>query len=150
MKGKYWIVGWQQCAIFVQLPSVCRAVKMSATKPAAAKQEAWWFIIERIVVCRNLPALWDVKSKECSARKKKTDAYEVFLTNYKDKFSQADREDNKNKINSLRNNIRKQIRKIVYCKKMVIVLIMFLSLSHGIFNIYTFWNILKILHHPGT
>lgn len=88
---------------------------------------------------RNLPALWDVKIKECSARKKKTDDYEVFLTNYKDKFSQADREDDKNKTNSLRNNIRREIRRTVYCKKkMVLVLIMFLSLSHGIFNIYTF------------
>jgi hypothetical protein len=44
------------------------------------------------------------KARHIAIKKKKSDAYEILLTKYKEKFPQAGREDVKNKINSPRTN----------------------------------------------
>ncbi|XP_072934535.1 uncharacterized protein [Epargyreus clarus] len=69
------------------------------------------FISECIQLYRELPSLWNVKSKEYYDRDKKRIAYEILLSKYKEMFPQASKDDVKKKFNSLRTNYRKELKK---------------------------------------
>jgi nitrogen fixation-related uncharacterized protein len=58
----------------------------------------------------ELPALWNVKSKQYHDRDKKNSAYETLLVKYKEMYPDATK-DVKKKINSLRTNYRKELKK---------------------------------------
>ena len=75
------------------------------------KQEDRNFILVWIQVYRELPALWKVKSKEYNDRNKKNEAYEILLAKYRERYPHATKEDAKKKINSLRTNYRKELKK---------------------------------------
>ncbi|CAI6377104.1 unnamed protein product [Macrosiphum euphorbiae] len=61
---------------------------------------------------KQLPELWDVRSKEYTRRDKKNAAYEQLLTIYKGLKCDASIDDVKKKINTLRSNFRKELKKI--------------------------------------
>lgn len=86
-----------------------RACKMSEQKNPKVKERE--FICECIQLFRELPSLWNVKSKEYHDRDKKNIAYESLLSKYKEMFPQASKDDVKKKFNSLRTNYRKELKK---------------------------------------
>ncbi|XP_047543352.1 uncharacterized protein LOC125075687 [Vanessa atalanta] len=69
------------------------------------------FIVECIQLYRELPSLWNVKSKEYHNRDKKKVDYETLLSKYKEMFPKASKDDVKKKFNSLRTNYRKELKK---------------------------------------
>lgn len=78
----------------------------------AAKENDKVFILEFIEVYRGLPALWDIKSKDYTNRAKKGEQYEVLLEKYREKHPEADKQEVVKKINSLRTNFRKELKRI--------------------------------------
>jgi len=78
----------------------------------STKMEERSFMIECINLYRDLPALWNVKSKDYSNRNKKNDSYETLVKKYKEKYPQATKEDVKKKMNALRTNWRKEFKKV--------------------------------------
>lgn len=70
------------------------------------------FIVEFIEVYRGLPALWDVKCKDYSNRAKKGQQYEVLIKKYREKYPDAEKQEVVKKINSLRTNFRKELKRI--------------------------------------
>lgn len=70
------------------------------------------FLLEFIELYRGLPALWQVKSKDYTNRTKKAEAYDLLIEKYKELEPNATRETVKRKINSMRSNYRKELRKI--------------------------------------
>ncbi|KAJ8945759.1 hypothetical protein NQ318_022857 [Aromia moschata] len=69
------------------------------------------FIVDCIHLYRELPALWNIKSKEYHDRDKKNTAYETLLEKYKEMFPDATKDDLKKKFNSLRANYLKEFKK---------------------------------------
>nr|CAI5860557.1 unnamed protein product [Callosobruchus analis] len=63
-------------------------------------------------VYRSLPALWGVKSRDYSNRIKKNEQYEELLRKYKGKYPDAEKQQLAKKINSLRTNFRKELKRI--------------------------------------
>jgi hypothetical protein len=57
------------------------------------------------------------KARHIARGKKKSDAYEVLLTKYREKFPHAGREDIKNKIHSPRTNFKKEQQRPLNSKK---------------------------------
>ncbi|XP_022201818.2 uncharacterized protein LOC111058586 [Nilaparvata lugens] len=70
------------------------------------------FILEFIDMYRGLPALWNVKCKDYSNRDKKAEQYEVLIEKYRERHPNADRKEVVKKINSLRTNFRKQVKRV--------------------------------------
>ncbi|KAK7063325.1 hypothetical protein SK128_016049 [Halocaridina rubra] len=60
---------------------------------------------------RNLPLLWDPSSKNYMIKWRRKKAYEELLVVYKDMKEDATVDDVKKKINSLRTNYRKELKK---------------------------------------
>lgn len=77
-----------------------------------SKEEERNFILECIEVYKNLPALWNVKSKDYSNRQKKNEQYEQLLRKYREKYPEADKSQLVKKFNSLRTNFRKELKRI--------------------------------------
>ncbi|CAH2245474.1 jg8719 [Pararge aegeria aegeria] len=69
------------------------------------------FLLQCIRLYRDLPALWNVKSKVYHVRAKKDMAYKILLRKYREWFPEATRDDLKRKFNALRTNYRKELRK---------------------------------------
>ncbi|XP_045766348.1 uncharacterized protein LOC123868048 [Maniola jurtina] len=69
------------------------------------------FILECIRLYKDLPTLWNVKSKVYYDRDKKDMAYKILLRKYRQWFPKATRDDLKKKLNALRTNYRKELRK---------------------------------------
>lgn len=69
------------------------------------------FILDCIHLYRELPALWNIKSKDYHDRDKKNTAYDTLLVKYKEMFPDATKDDLKKKFNSLRTNYRKELKK---------------------------------------
>jgi hypothetical protein len=65
----------------------------------------------------ELTVLWDTLLKEYSNREKKNMAYDELQVIYEDLKKYATREDVKRKINSLRTNYRKELKKIEKSKR---------------------------------
>ncbi|KAL4091947.1 hypothetical protein QTP88_026546 [Uroleucon formosanum] len=61
---------------------------------------------------RQHTALWKVKSTEYSDRNLKNEAYNVLIEKYKEVDPNADKEIVKKKINSLRTNYQKELKKV--------------------------------------
>lgn len=70
------------------------------------------FILAFIEVYHGLPALWDVKSKDYTNRVRKSEQYEVLIEKYREKYPDADKQDVVKKINSLRTNFRKELKRL--------------------------------------
>ena len=66
---------------------------------------------------RSLPALWDVKCKDYTNRGKKKEQYDVLIKKYREYIPNADKQDVIKKINSLRTNFRKELKRIRETKK---------------------------------
>ncbi|KAK4879847.1 hypothetical protein RN001_007993 [Aquatica leii] len=72
------------------------------------------FMLVCIELYQTLPALWKVQSKEYSKRILKNQQYNIVLTKYREKYSDADRK----KLNSiLRTKFRKKLKLIKDSKK---------------------------------
>lgn len=67
---------------------------------------------------RSLPLLWDTQDKDYYNKFKKTKAYKTLLTKYQEKFPHATENDVKKRLNALRTNFRKELRKVVRYLKM--------------------------------
>ncbi|XP_061380752.1 uncharacterized protein LOC116775412 isoform X3 [Danaus plexippus] len=83
----------------------------------SAKDKEREFLIGCIELYRDLPALWQTKSKLYHDRDKKNTAYDILLAKYNEMFPRATKEDLKKKINSLRTNYRKELKKHVNSMK---------------------------------
>ncbi|XP_018026499.1 uncharacterized protein LOC108681929 [Hyalella azteca] len=79
---------------------------------AGDKKEERDFIIEFISLYRSLPALWDVKCIDYNNRAKKKEQYDVLVRKYREKYPSAEKENVVKKINSLRTNFRKELKRI--------------------------------------
>jgi hypothetical protein len=85
-----------------------------ATKPKGDKRK---FILECIEVYHSLPALWIVKSKKYSNRMEKNEQCERLLRKYIERFPDADKNQLIKKLNSLRTNFRKELKRIKESEK---------------------------------
>ncbi|XP_036339700.1 uncharacterized protein LOC118749015 isoform X6 [Rhagoletis pomonella] len=70
------------------------------------------FIIEFIELYRSLPSLWDFKHYDYSNRNSRAIQYDIMLAKYKEKYPKADRKEVMKKINSLRSNYRRELKRI--------------------------------------
>ena len=70
------------------------------------------FLLELIDVYRSLPALWQIKSNEYSERQKRDSAYETLLIKYREYYKEGTKDELKIKLNALRTNFRKELKKI--------------------------------------
>ncbi|ESO88420.1 hypothetical protein LOTGIDRAFT_96729, partial [Lottia gigantea] len=70
------------------------------------------FLLEVIHVYRELPCLWKMKSSDYTNRSLKDEAYKVLLKKYRERFEDATKEDLKKRLNSLRTNFRKELKKV--------------------------------------
>lgn len=77
----------------------------------ASKESEKRFIREFLQLYRSLPALWLVKSAMYKDKKKKNASYKILLAKYRERYSDATKDDIRKKINSLRSNFRKETRK---------------------------------------
>ncbi|KAL4715603.1 hypothetical protein ACJJTC_006182 [Scirpophaga incertulas] len=75
------------------------------------------FILEIIDLYRLFPCLWNTKSKDYHVRYKKNAAYQTLLCKYREMFPNATKDDVKKKINSLRTNYRKELKRHLESKK---------------------------------
>jgi hypothetical protein len=80
-----------------------------ATKP---KEDERKFILECIEVYNSLPALWNVKREDYSNRIKKKEQYDHLLRKYTERFPDADKNQLIKKLNSLRTNFRRELKRI--------------------------------------
>lgn len=69
------------------------------------------FTLEFIKKYQSLPALWDVNNKDYSSRLRKLGQYEELLAKYREKYPNAQKQDVTKRINVLRTNFRKELRK---------------------------------------
>ncbi|KAF5287834.1 hypothetical protein FQA39_LY15666 [Lamprigera yunnana] len=63
-------------------------------------------------VYRDPPALWNVKCKDYSNRVKKWEQGDVLIGKYREKYTNAEKQEMVKKINSLRTNFRKELKRI--------------------------------------
>ncbi|XP_055844806.1 uncharacterized protein LOC129911143 isoform X3 [Episyrphus balteatus] len=70
------------------------------------------FILEFIQVYRSLPALWNVKSRDYSNRNLKNEQYETLLKKYNEKYPEATKKELSQKINALRTNYRRELKRM--------------------------------------
>lgn len=70
------------------------------------------FILEFIEVYHGLPVLWDIKSKDYNNRGKKSEQYDVLIEKYREQYPDADKQEVIKKINSLRTNFRKELKRL--------------------------------------
>lgn len=73
-------------------------------------------MINFIETYRNLPILWDRTCKDYVNRDEKSKAYNKLLLVYRKNVKEATIQDVKKKINSLRSNYRKEVRKVEHFK----------------------------------
>lgn len=103
------------CAISCQFLSSGRVRCLSlssTTRIMGDKKAEKEFIVEFIEVYRGLPALWDVKCKDYTNRAKKGEQYDVLIEKYREKYPDAEKQEVVKKINSLRTNFRKELKRI--------------------------------------
>ncbi|XP_054730339.1 zinc finger protein 2-like [Anastrepha obliqua] len=70
------------------------------------------FIIEFIEVYRSLQSLWNTNLKAYQNRVLKNEQYEILLKKYKEEYPEATMEDVKQKIQRLRSNFRRELRRM--------------------------------------
>lgn len=74
-------------------------------------------LIEFIELYETLPEVWDSRRKDYMSKSKRHSALEKLLECYKKIKPNATREDVRKKINSLRTNYRKELKKIISSKR---------------------------------
>ncbi|XP_052860437.1 uncharacterized protein LOC128267599 [Anopheles cruzii] len=79
---------------------------------SSKNQEYKQFMLDFIQVYRQLPALWDRKSADYNNRVTKAEQYEVLVEKYRERYPGATKVDVVQKINSLRTNFRKELKRV--------------------------------------
>ncbi|XP_049311617.1 uncharacterized protein LOC105222953 isoform X3 [Bactrocera dorsalis] len=69
------------------------------------------FVIELIELYRTLPALWDKKCIQYNDRESKAIQYNILLEKYKERYPDANKDDIKRKMKSLRLNMGKELKR---------------------------------------
>lgn len=87
----------------------CLAFEIMSSKTTADERK---FLLEFIEEYRSLLALWCVTNPYYYNRNKKNEEYEKLLCKYRERFPDADKNDVIKKINSLRTNFRREVKKI--------------------------------------
>ena len=85
----------------IHYPSDCQSDKIGDIKRDIEHK----FLLEVIATYESLPALLKIKSNDYMNRDKKADAYNVLLQKYKEHFQEANLEELKKKLNSLRTHV---------------------------------------------
>ncbi|XP_050092945.1 uncharacterized protein LOC126575969 [Anopheles aquasalis] len=75
------------------------------------------FIREFLELYHNLPALWDVNNKIYTNRMIKAEQYRILTNKYQERYPNADKDEVTKKINSLRTNFRKELKRIREAKE---------------------------------
>ncbi|CAG4913747.1 unnamed protein product [Colias eurytheme] len=101
--------------IAIRSPKDCYMTENMFTKTLADGERK--FLIDCIRFYRELPSLWNMKSKEYHDRKKKSIAYDMLVNKFRERYPNATKEDVKRKINSLRTCYRKELRKHLHSLK---------------------------------
>ncbi|KAM7347625.1 uncharacterized protein ACRADG_007162 [Cochliomyia hominivorax] len=70
------------------------------------------FIIEFLQLYRSLPALWDVNCKDYTNRRLKDKLYDILLVKYHEQYPQGTKKHLKKKINGLRTNYRRELKRM--------------------------------------
>lgn len=70
------------------------------------------FILELIDVYGSLPALWDITCKDYSNRALKEQKYDILLKKFREKHPNGDKIQLKKKINGLRTNYRRELKRL--------------------------------------
>lgn len=70
------------------------------------------FTLQFIRLYHSLPALWNWQSKDYTNRVKKNEQYNILLQKYREQYPDADKQQVINRINSLRTNFRKELKRI--------------------------------------
>ncbi|XP_049545836.1 uncharacterized protein LOC125957280 [Anopheles darlingi] len=89
-----------------------KPVRKSSILKEDKKNAGKQFIREFIEVYRDLPGLWDVNSKEYTNRLVKAEQYRILINKYQEYYPEADKEEVTKKINCLRTNFRKEVKRI--------------------------------------
>lgn len=76
------------------------------------KKEERAFIIDCLKVYKSLPALWDAQSPEYRKKDKKNEAYEILVDKFRERYANINRKDVTKKINALRTNFRKELKRM--------------------------------------
>ncbi|KAL1513794.1 hypothetical protein ABEB36_003155 [Hypothenemus hampei] len=79
----------------------------------ARRTESREFISDFLHLYHQHPTLWKIKSSEYRDRKQKSEAYRVLIEKYKQIDPKANKETVKRKLNSLRTNYRKELKKVI-------------------------------------
>lgn len=87
----------------------CFAIEIMVTKE---KDNERTFILACIKLYHSLPALWNNKCKDYSNRIIKNEQYDLLLRKYKENYPEADKTQLVKKINSLRTNFRKELKRL--------------------------------------
>ena len=83
----------------------------------SAKDGERKFILEVIDIYRELPALWKITCDDYSNCGKREAAYNTLLEKYRERYEDATKEDVKKKLNALRTNFRKELKKVIDSEK---------------------------------
>lgn len=75
------------------------------------------FVTGFIDIYRQLPSLWNIKSKQYSNRKEKAKAYEKLISYCKTVDKNASMDTVKKKINNIRSAFRKEHKKVLKSKR---------------------------------
>ncbi|KAK9685929.1 Alcohol dehydrogenase transcription factor Myb/SANT-like [Popillia japonica] len=75
------------------------------------------FLTEFILLYREHPCLWKIKSKEYIDRNKKAEAYKILVRKLQNIQPNATKNDVVNKINTLRGGFRREYKKVHMSKK---------------------------------
>lgn len=70
------------------------------------------FILELIDLYASLPALWDITCKDYSNRTVKEQKYDILLEKFREKHPNGDKVQLKKKINGLRTNYRRELKRV--------------------------------------
>ena len=78
-----------------------------------ARTEERAFLVELIELYRDLTPLWQTRSKDYNDRTKRAEAYDQLLAKYHERFPDATMDELKRRINTLRTNFRKELKKVL-------------------------------------
>ncbi|ELU14684.1 hypothetical protein CAPTEDRAFT_158394 [Capitella teleta] len=86
---------------------------MSINLGTGARIEERAFLVELIELYRDLTPLWQTRCKEYNDRVKRAEAYDTLLAKYHERHPDATLDDLKRRINTLRTNFRKELKKVL-------------------------------------
>ncbi|XP_014094634.2 uncharacterized protein [Bactrocera oleae] len=113
------------------------------------KNEERAFIIDCLKVYKSLPALWNAKSPEYRKKDKKNEAYEILIRKFREKYANINRKDVTKKINTLRTNFRKEVKRLSQERRDVSKLWYFDEMKFLIDHIETKEENFQIMYEDG-